>query len=185
MKILFKFVKWLKKELKKIHIVDKCLIVFMLILLIQSSYSLFCNQSATVETDGVDMIVRTSAASIFGYFLSANFIKKQSKASEQNNKINAEKEISTDINQNNTKDIAVNITKEKPSYGGSPSCVQIFIATSIGIFSLCVLLFFRDFDGGNQSALATVSQFRDFVSTCVGFLIGSGSDLKDNNIHCD
>lgn len=172
MNVFFKFEKWLKKGLKKIHIVDKCLIVFMIILLIQSSYSLFANHTGTAETNNVDIIIRTSTASIFGYFLSANFIKKQIKSNQPS-------KHSTEINKNiNT---ARNNSTIKSSHSGNHNCIQIFIATAIGIFSLCVLLFSGDFDINNQSALATLAQFRDFVSACVGFLIGSATDINDGD----
>ena len=60
-----------------------------------------------------------------------------------------------------------------------PSCLQVTIAMGIGLFCLCALLILRnlvqlgivspEFD----SVQATVIQFRDFISGCVGFLIGT------------
>lgn len=60
----------------KIHLVDKCLILFMLILLVQSAYCLFADSGIDSETNHIDIIIRTSSAAIFGYFLSANFIQR-------------------------------------------------------------------------------------------------------------
>jgi hypothetical protein len=65
----------LRSLLKRIHPVDKGLLVFMLVLLIQSAYSIFCPAGAGQAAEDIDIIVRTSAAAIFGYFLSANFIR--------------------------------------------------------------------------------------------------------------
>lgn len=51
-------------------------------------------------------------------------------------------------------------------------------ATVIGLFCLCVLLILRNMGASGEQILdsdsvsATVVQFRDFVSGCVGFLIG-------------
>ena len=45
----------------------------MLMLLFQSTYSLFDKQTLTNEINATDIVVRTSAAAIFGYFLSTNF----------------------------------------------------------------------------------------------------------------
>lgn len=65
----------LRGLLDRIHPVDKSLLLFMLVLLIQSAYSMFCPGGTGQAAEDIDIIVRTSAAAIFGYFLSANFIR--------------------------------------------------------------------------------------------------------------
>lgn len=52
---------------------DRCLLAYMAILLAQSAYSLFSAAALGTETGGIDIIVRTSTAAVFGYFLSANY----------------------------------------------------------------------------------------------------------------
>ena len=52
---------------------DRCLIVFMLILYAYMLYSLLTGKSLSGDSNTVDVIVRTSAAAIFGYFISSNF----------------------------------------------------------------------------------------------------------------
>lgn len=144
----------LKKNLAKIHLVDKCLIVFMAVLLAQSAYNLFSSRPMSNELANIDVIVRTSGAAVFGYFLSANFIRHgaQEKNAPQNEPPPAQRNIA--------------------------SRLQILIATYIGLFCLLVLLMVRDIPGvsarmaTSPSAIATVAQMRDFVSGCVGFLIG-------------
>ncbi|MFQ9800604.1 MAG: hypothetical protein ACLR23_18665 [Clostridia bacterium] len=68
---------WLKFKLsfKMIRLVDKFLMLFMLILLVYSAFNLFAHEEYTQDTNAIDVIVRTSAAAIFGYFLSSNFTK--------------------------------------------------------------------------------------------------------------
>lgn len=56
----------------RIRLMDRCLLAYMAILLAQSAYSLFSAALGT-ETGGIDIIVRTSTAAVFGYFLSANY----------------------------------------------------------------------------------------------------------------
>ena len=51
----------------------------MLILLLQSAYNIFLDEPAYQEENTIDVIVRTSQAAIFGYFLSANFANRNIK----------------------------------------------------------------------------------------------------------
>ena len=66
--------KCLCAAFNRIPLVDKCLLVFFLVLLTQSAYSLFSHNGTGSEIEHIDVIVRTSSAAIFGYILSANFI---------------------------------------------------------------------------------------------------------------
>lgn len=57
--------------------------------------------------------------------------------------------------------------------------LQIIIVSFIGLFSLILLIILRNIDPWNNgsmpltdSALSTVSQLRDFISSSIGFLIG-------------
>lgn len=49
---------------------------------------------------------------------------------------------------------------------------QIVIATIIGITALIVLIIARYYINLTDKSIATISQMRDFVSGCVGFLLG-------------
>ncbi len=53
--------------------------LIMLILLLQSAYNIFLDEPAYQEENTIDVIVRTSQAAIFGYFLSANFANRNIK----------------------------------------------------------------------------------------------------------
>ncbi|MEG2623210.1 MAG: hypothetical protein RSC06_09960, partial [Clostridia bacterium] len=59
--------------LRNMHLTDKCLLVFMLILLAQTAHNLFFHELAQQESSAFDVIVRTTMAAIFGYLISANF----------------------------------------------------------------------------------------------------------------
>lgn len=53
-----------------INPVDGFLILFLLLLLIQPAFNLLFDQTFTADTNAIDVVVRTSAALIFGSFLS-------------------------------------------------------------------------------------------------------------------
>lgn len=63
------------------NLADKFLIAMMLILFLQSAYTLFVNPPMSQVKNTVDIVIRTSAAGIFGYFISSNFMKKGESAS--------------------------------------------------------------------------------------------------------
>lgn len=180
---------------QKIHLVDKCLLLLMLVLLSQSAYILFTNSGQVVEANHIDIIIRTASASIFGYLLSANFIQ-HSKATTPTKKEtiqatdpltqNTEQAdalqhgidfVSSDTAANPVSDSA-NSTTAPPKQEQIPPCarIQIITATVIALFCLLALIFVRDVAGHdnstNPTTSAVVAQFRDFVSGCVGFLIG-------------
>ena len=103
------------------------------------------------ETGGIDIIVRTSTAAVFGYFLSANYRLEAA-----------------------------------PGEDDPDNSLQVVTTAGIGLFCLLTLLVFRAaalLDPGlaaSDSATATLAQFRDFVSGCVGFLIGSPGGGQSN-----
>ena len=59
------------KFFASVYPVDIVLMLFLLVLLIHAGVSLFSEQGVSQERTTIDIIVRTSAAAIFGYFLSA------------------------------------------------------------------------------------------------------------------
>lgn len=146
-----------------IHMIDKCLIVIMALLLLQSVYSLVAGGALTAETNHIDTIIRTSAAAIFGYFLSANFTNSKTKP------VAAKEDTAQRY--------------DPPSFL-KENGLQVIIATIIGIFCIVVLILVRNIPllnermGASSSATATVVQLRDFVSGCVGFLIGCPTDKR-------
>lgn len=151
-----------KKSLLRIPFVDKCLILFMFILLTQSAISLFHGGAASKDANDIDLIIRTSSAAIFGYFISGNFIRHSSTNRDSQNA-----------------DLTISEIPNQPAEDYATHKLQIIIATSIGIFCLITLLIERDLrwadnlSSSSPSANVIIAQFRDFVSGCVGFLIGT------------
>ena len=101
-----------------------------------------CARLSFYARGGIDIIVRTSTAAVFGYFLSANYRLEAA-----------------------------------PGEDDPDNSLQVVTTAGIGLFCLLTLLVFRAaalLDPGlaaSDSATATLAQFRDFVSGCVGCLI--------------
>lgn len=138
----------------------------MSLLLLQSAYSLIVHHDEKGPANDIDVIVRTASASIFGYFLSANFMHRESIQKEHTD-TDPEQEVTAQMVE----------PEEEPRTGSGQ--FQILVAAGIGLFCLTLLILLRNVPGWGSgvehsaSTSATVAQFRDFVSGCVGFLIGS------------
>ena len=179
--------------LSTIHPVDLALILIMAILLLQSVYNIFICSDIQSSSSEIDIIVRTSAASIFGYFLSGNFMRHSdsgsaSPLSGQVHIMEAADNSQTQSSNLSTSDEAASPAlarisepiEQDPAASPDPaqvSCLQVWIAAGIGLFCLITLLLLRNMGqwsaaAQSDSAAATVVQFRDFISGCVGFLIG-------------
>lgn len=194
-----KFMKSIKKAWYKIKLIDRCLIIVMAILMLESIYTLFVNEVNSQDTTTIDVVVRTTSAAIFGYFLSANFISGTSRkvintdaysnvfiddnssnkgnVPSQNNIMNVKNtigfELESDSYKNNDKRVIVNNGEEIEERETSE--LQIVIATVICVIALIVLFIVRNFTIPATASIGTISQMRDFVSGCVGFLLGCPS----------
>ena len=188
----------LRGLLSRIHPVDKSLLLFMLVLLAQSAYSIFCPGGAGQAAEDIDIIVRTSAAAIFGYFLSANFIRHaassgQTPVSPTGHTLetgDGMPDSSTPAARIGFSDVEREEMPAEPEAGSAredadsidensaANCLQVIVATVIGLFCLITLLVLRNLGqwglvaAESDSTAASVVQFRDFISGCVGFLIG-------------
>lgn len=194
MKRLRIFWTGIRAHISAIHPVDRCLILFTAVLLAQSVYSLFI-PGQTAVAGNIDTMVRTSLASVFGYFLSANFNAGSSELFNQEptsspDSISQEETVASLASEDpvETQQItepqeAEAVTPEElPSSKSSrifPTCsrLQIFLAAGIGLICLVSLMILRFFPALAEQAVsgspaATVTQFRDLVSGCIGFLIG-------------
>lgn len=191
-----KFIKNIKKAWYKIKLIDRCLIIVMAILMFQSIYNLFVNEVNSQDTTTIDVVVRTTSAAIFGYFLSANFIKKSSRKyinTDVSSNIFVDENSSNKGQEPNTNNImnvknTIGFTSDTDNYEkkvsvnkiegieeGETSELQIIIATVICVVALIVLFVVRNFTTTAPASLGTISQMRDFVSGCVGFLLGCPS----------
>lgn len=207
MGILRNLLTSLIKSLKKIKLIDKCLIIFMIILMAESIYNLFSNEANSHNANDIDIIIRTTSAAIFGYFLSGNFIRK-SKNTLKNSFKGTEILDKNSISSNDEKPITLlkeDITNQKDlikfTYDqahtfadndentieeyendskteSNASNQQIIIATIIGLTALIVLIIARNYLTLTETSLVTISQMRDFVSGCVGFLLGCPTKIN-------
>lgn len=194
MRVFSKSKNSFRKACSKIHLIDKCLIIIMFLLLIQSAFGLFFEVASSAEINTIDIIIRTATASIFGYFLSSNFICHGS--GEPPKKSDSKEAASIDsehpVGFKNKLGFSGSQNSEKPMESGKISFtpkeedatelythnhLQIIITTAIAIFCLIILTIIRNSAGPDgvpftASAQATISQFRDLISGCIGFLIG-------------
>lgn len=171
----------------EISISDKALIIIMIFLLIQSVYNLFIPESTGSNSMSINLAVRASIASIFGYFLSENFL---------NNKVvkNKNSDIIVPINKidnaNDTRSNNITINTPNQKYSNTNSkdyvcnkTVQILIALTVCIIALISLIIANNFKLVSPDDVSpTVIQFRDLIGNCIGFLLGhSSSSIKNNS----
>lgn len=154
--------------MKKLCIIDRFLIVFALIFLLYSAVHLVFGMTSSQEANTVDIIVRTSLASILGYFISSNFTKSDALP---------EKTTLSSV------DIPEKLLSTEPEKVESPiktpNTIQIYIVASLGLLSLVILIAARHSSNLTPELIATISQLRDFVSACIGFLISHKKSSPD------
>lgn len=141
---------------RSLHLADRFLLIFMVILQIQTAHNLFFHELVGKDSATLDVIIRTTTAAIFGYFISAGF-QGESDDSHGEDQVETEEKIS------NKKDYIRRIRQ------------QTIIVATIGISSLLLLILARNYHEATTASHATISQLRDFVSGSVGFLIGHTS----------
>lgn len=175
-----------KRHITKIKLVDRFLIIFMLILLLYTAIGLFTGMTDSQSGDTIDTIVRTSSASIFGYFISTNFIKANAAHSITDPHINSpdlpmpanDENLSVQLSAQNGSaspaDDAEGPVTDIPPNHTFCSKLQVTIVSSIGGCALILLFIIKFFIAETSGIPATVSQLRDFVSACIGFLISCG-----------
>ena len=76
MTFLKKIIKYYRKEIRKLKLVEIYLIIIMIILLLQSVATLFLPSRQEDTNDRIDVVLRTTMASIFGYFVSSKALGK-------------------------------------------------------------------------------------------------------------
>ncbi|HBJ1651418.1 UNVERIFIED_ORG: hypothetical protein B2H98_11795 [Clostridium botulinum] len=188
---------YLKKILNKICLGDKCLIIIMVILFLHVTFELFSGDNGvnSEETiNAIDIIVRTTIASVFGYFISSNFVKSKKEISnekesnniynelnDESNKCCLENKKCNEIDLLDKKNIIINNDNKKieaEERRNNASKEQIIIVFIIGLVSLILLLLVRDFIEVSNAEIPIISQLRDIVCGCVGFLLGCPSNNR-------
>lgn len=133
---------------KSLPFTEKVLLLFMTIIYFQITYNLFFNELSSSDYNPIDTIVRTAAASIFGYFLGKNIEEKEEDPKE--------------------------VTVVKTNYNKTKK--NTIIISIIGIVSLLIMLTVRNFTTINTTSVSTLSQLKDFVSATVGFLVSKNNE---------
>lgn len=165
---------------KRLQLKDQFLLLFMVLLLIQSALNLFVKDLALSETSPLDIVIRTTSATIFGYFIGIGFLHGSSLPYLKT----AEDSLPSEVFLSNppapsSKESSSGSEQEQVQAAHMPEKrfhQQITIVAMIGIVSLFMLLLASNL-GGEQTMenTATLSQLRDFVSGSVGFLVGHSS----------
>lgn len=197
MKINFRNLN-LYKTWNKFQLADKFLLIIMAILMIQTAHNLFFHEIVMQDSDALDVVIRTTTAAIFGYFMSSNFRTGNKTlynihqptavaiasppSSSTSTKTNSDTRSSFNSSPKSkigfnpdaalpeTEDIHTQWSNNNQYETDNP--VQIIVVATIGIISLIFILFARNCGSMNSEAVATLSQLRDFISGSVGFLIG-------------
>ncbi len=169
--------------LGQIALVDWFLLLFMAVLLGHTVFIAFFG-APPEETSAVDVIVRTSAAAIFGCFLSRNSLQTSPAAAAPpppslggGGAAGLTGRIGFSLSDSPQEPLTAGAAS---SSAGDGSCrrFQVCAVSCIGLFSLILLLLMRDGIAGNASMTAAASQLRDFVSASVGFLVSCGKTSR-------
>ena len=72
----YKVGRYIKRCWREISFKDKGLILIMIVLLLQCIHNLYSPAPTSQSYMTINLIIRTSVAAIFGYFLSSNFLPK-------------------------------------------------------------------------------------------------------------
>lgn len=183
--------KWnftVRRFLRRFYLADLMLLTFMVVLLLQSGHNLFVNELAKGDSTQLDVAIRTTAAAIFGYFISAGVRSTSvSTVSGTRNPIG--------FSPSQGESGSARMEGSESTGGGealpdapvrSEAAVekgtlrqQMIVVGAIGLVALGMLILARNCGRTSPEALATLSQLRDFVSGSVGFLIGHGGG-KEN-----
>ncbi|WP_195989251.1 hypothetical protein [Clostridium sp. D53t1_180928_C8] len=169
---------------KEISISDKALIIIMIILLIQCIFNLFTIEPTNSNSISINVIIRTSVAAIFGYFLSENFLKNEVIKSSNSGIVVPLNKNDDDIKKSHDSADRICSIDETPSKVNNKivkdyicnKTLQVLIALTVCIISLLCLIIGNNFNLIPASTSPTVIQFRDLISSCVGFLLGHSSN---------
>ena len=149
------------KSLSCVRLKDWILILFMIILMVQITYNLFQHELLG-NSSPIDNVIRSTTAGLLGYFMGDGFSRRK------------------DENPNNTLNSPENSSKETPStynpdfhHSSKTSNIQVLVIGFFGIISLLILIITRNMHVLTAENIATISQLRDFVLGCTGFLVST------------
>lgn len=164
------------------------MLIFLFLFLVQIGYGLFTDHALSPQTGSVDVVVRTFASAVFGYFLSgpsaetASFTALQAYSPQliQNNISPAQSD--SPKNRMGFSDSSLsqdfNVVLPAQAYPSRPfaQTFRICVVACVGIASLLMLLILRNTMPVTDSMIAPVTQLRDMISSSIGYLVGSKHD---------
>lgn len=160
----------LKSELKhdwdELNLAAKSLVVISALLFIIIIYFAVIDTKSLKVSNDIEVIFRSSLASVFGFILSSN--------TKNNNKKNMGRKSFARECDDECEEMCERIIDY--DYGDGNS-VQIFIALIITVVSVIVILVI--YRNGISADSAILSQFRDLMCTSIGFLLGESKIRMD------
>lgn len=175
----------IRRSMKQMRLTDRFLLVFLLLLLLQSTHHIFFYEQLPAGYDSLDTMIRTSAATIFGYFISSAFggDGKTQKTDTITPSDNTTPTMTDTVNLQTRESFppSTNITEpmldttENTTLSSTQRCrirQQILIVAGIGLLSILILFHARICGPSQLHATAALSQFQDFLVGSIGFLVG-------------
>ena len=186
--------KRLLQKIKNICLVDRLLFLFMCVFYLYMGIHLFTGTAALESSRPVDIIVRTSTAAIFGYFISASFSSSNAPTIKSTSTVQEPQSLSDEFDANQPtiqnkigfqaegkQTDSVSLSRSSTlTVLSSTDCgqQQVVVVAVFGFLSFFLLVFASHLTEQNENLSAIMSQLRDFVSASIGFLISCKSAPK-------
>ncbi len=150
----------LKKDWDAINLAAKFLVLVAILLMIIIIYFTIDNRTSVTLLNKIQVVFRSSFASVFGFILSSN--TKNTCKTTLDNSMNRLIKHPLDDKEIEEKIIEYNY--------GDGNTVQILISFVTFAISAMVIFWMYKYDTSIDSAI--VSQFRDLMCSSIGFLLG-------------
>ena len=148
----------------KLNLAAKLLVYLGFFLVLSTIFIAICDEKDIDLYNRIEVIFRTSLASVFGFILSSNTKRKEDKNSYVDKMT-----ISMDKEKAITEDCKIKKETIKYYYGDG-NTVQIIVALLITLIAALVILSIYAFDITKDVVI--IVQFRDLMCTSIGFLLG-------------
>lgn len=169
-------------NLCQIPLWDRCMLLIMVILLLECGYITLFKNASSVQDTSIDVVLRAAISSLFGYFLSSNFLNSQRVNHKQPfTDFDIENSLTSITPDISSKEIQPMQDIEEPSNGDElqfneiTDChwmMRIKIVTAMGIFSIIMLIILRNSHPIHSDMMPFASMFANMTSGSLGYLIG-------------
>ncbi len=190
MKTLRNFFRRISHRIADIPSVERVLLVLMALLFGQ--FLIMLTWKPDQDTATIDIVTRSIAAMIFGYFIGGNVGSATDSGSTTDAvaRVQSKKPAAPDVTsarigfsseatepaQSTAQNAAPVQTGRTSATGGGR--YQVWIVGAIGILALALMFLVRNVEAFHktlelESSIATISQLRDFAAGSIGFLVSS------------